>query len=160
MPKVPKQTLYLHHYTSPAETFVFHAKDLADVAETVKNSFDDLTGVSPLWFSVEKDEDAGAGGHSLGSKHGGAGYEMFGDWRVEESLLDVFENQPQAGSDKQVCSSKHARLNVFYSLLAGSKPTNSQGRNQGLEGKKRARGSESRSAQPIELIGREMLSCF
>lgn len=80
--------------------FVFRAQDLADVAETVKDSFDDLMGVSPLWFSVEKDEDPGAGSHS--NKRGGAGYEMFGDWRVEESLLDAFENQPQARSDKQV----------------------------------------------------------
>ena len=82
---------------------VFRAKDLADVAETVKTVFDDLTGVSPLWFSVEEDKDAGAGRNSHGGERGGGGYEMFGDWRVEESLVDVFENFPQAGSDKQVC---------------------------------------------------------
>lgn len=68
----------------------------------MKDTFDELTWVSPLWFSVEKDEDAGAGNYSLGGKRGGGGYEMFGDWRVEESLVDAFENQTQAGSDKQV----------------------------------------------------------
>lgn len=92
----------LHLLQLPRELFVFRAKDLANVAETVKNTFDNLTGVSPLWFSVEKGEDAGSGGHPLGGKRGGGGYEMFGDWRVEESLVDVFENHPKAGSDKQV----------------------------------------------------------
>lgn len=68
------------------------------------NSFDELTGVSPLWFSVEKDEGAGGEGHSLGN---GRGYEMFGDWRVEESLVDVFEDQTQARSHKQVSLNTH-----------------------------------------------------
>eukprot|EP00752_Nemacystus_decipiens_P006453 g5812.t1 len=104
----------------------FEYQDLADVAETVKTRFDDLTGVSPLWFSVEKDEDAGAGGHSLGSKRGGAGYEMFGDWRVEESLLDVFENESQAGSDKQEI------LKVVHALLA-TYDENGVKQRQGLE---------------------------
>lgn len=92
----------VHLLPLPCKPTAFRAKDLADVAETVKNAFDNLTGVSPLWFSVEKDEDTGAGRHSTGSKRGGGGYEMFGDWRVEESLVDVFENHPQPGSDKQV----------------------------------------------------------
>eukprot|EP00903_Cladosiphon_okamuranus_P008772 g8403.t1 len=90
----------------------FEYQDLADLAVTVKTTFDDLTGVSPLWFSVEKDQDAEAGSHSLSSKCGGGGYEMFGDWRVEESLVDVFEDLPQAGSDKQEI------LRVVNSLLA------------------------------------------
>lgn len=94
---------------------------MAEVAETVKNAFDDLTGVSPLWFSVEKNEDAGAGSRSLGSKRGGEGYEMFGDWRVEESLVDVFENQPQAGSDKQVSSYNYVRIQWLF--LAIHNPT-------------------------------------
>lgn len=109
------------------------AKDLADVAETVKTAFDDLTGVSPLWFSVEKDEEAGAGSHSLSSKCGGGGYEMFGDWRVEESLVDVFEDLPQAGSDKQVCSSYSVGLHVQQAFPATSKPMNSQERPQCFE---------------------------
>lgn len=65
----------------------------------MKNSFDELTGVSPLWFSVEKDEGAGVDHHSLGT---GRGYEMFGDWRIEESLVDVFEDQIRARSHKEV----------------------------------------------------------
>lgn len=88
----------------------FEYQDLADVAKTIKNAFDELTGVSPLWFSVEQDAGGGTRRHSVGGKRGGrhsgcgdgGGYEMFGDWRVEESLVDAFENQPQAGSDKQV----------------------------------------------------------
>lgn len=88
----------------------FEYQDLADVAKTVKNAFDDLTGVSPLWFSVEKDAGGDTRRRPCGGKRGGgrtgrgdvAGYEMFGDWRVEESLVDVFENQPQVRSDKQV----------------------------------------------------------
>lgn len=91
----------------PTQFEAFEYQDLADVAETVKSAFDDLTGVSPLWFSVEKDGgDMGRNSFARkrgdGRSGGGGNYVMFGDWRVEESLVDVFENQPQAQSDKQV----------------------------------------------------------
>lgn len=91
----------------PTQFEAFEYQDLANVAETVKGAFDDLTGVSPLWFSVEKDGgDMGRNSFSRkrgdGRIGGGGNYVMFGDWRVEESLVDVFENQPQAQSDKQV----------------------------------------------------------
>lgn len=94
--------------STPEDTTHFEAfeyQDVADVADNVKNAFDDLTGVSPLWFSVENDGGAGTGGRSFGGKRdGGGGREMFGDWVVEESLVDAFEKESPAGSDKQVCA--------------------------------------------------------
>lgn len=92
----------------------FEYQDVADVANNVQNTFEDLTGVSPLWFSVENDEGAGTAGRSFrGKRDGGRGCEMFGDWVVEDSLVDVFESEPPAGSDKQVCA-KH----IPYMMMA------------------------------------------
>lgn len=94
--------------SSPEDSTHFEAfeyQDVADVADNVKNAFDDLTGVSPLWFSVENDGGDGTGGRSFGGKRDGrSGREMFGDWVVEDSLIDVFEKESPAGSDKQVCA--------------------------------------------------------
>lgn len=93
----------------------FEYQDVADFADNVKNAFDELTGVSPLWFSVENDEGAGTRGRSFGGKRdGGGGCERFGDWVVGESLVDVFEDEPPAGSDGQVCAKNNS---VYFFLV-------------------------------------------
>lgn len=79
----------------------FEYKELADVAKKMERIFDDLTGVSPLWFGVEGDETSGSNSFGKGGQRGGN--IMFGDWQLDESMLEVFENQIEpTRSNKQV----------------------------------------------------------
>lgn len=75
----------------PTRFEAFEYNELANVAKKVERVFDDLTGVSPLWFGGEGDE--ANGGNSFGKGGQRAGNIMFGDWRLDGSILGVFENQ-------------------------------------------------------------------
>lgn len=81
----------------------FEYSEVADATKKVEKTFEDLTGVSPLWFGLEGDEE---GGGDFFGKDPRQGNVMFGDWPLDESLLDVFEDQSDTSrsrSEKQVC---------------------------------------------------------
>lgn len=90
----------------PPKVEAFEYRELADATSRLENTFGDLTSVSRLWFSVEG-EEAETLKSTEKSRRGGQA--MFGDWRIDESLVDVFENQ--TGSTrfgKQVHRAKQA----------------------------------------------------
>lgn len=89
-------------WIDPTQDFeAFEFVELAASAKKVEHAFEDLTVVSPYWFAVEGDEVGMGQSTGTGGRRGGS--VMFGDWRVDESLVEVFENQSESNvSDKQV----------------------------------------------------------
>lgn len=91
----------LDSWKDPTRFEVFEYTELAQGAKQLEYTFDDLRGVSSLWFGVDGDE--GVAGNSFGGKAGKKGAAMFGDWRLDESLVEEFEDEIEPSrSDKQV----------------------------------------------------------
>lgn len=88
-------------WKDPARFEVFEFDELAAGAKKLEQKFDDLRGVSSLWFGG--DEDEGLSGNAFGRRAGRGGPAMFCDWRLDESMAEGFEDQIEATrSDKQV----------------------------------------------------------
>ena len=85
----------------PGKFETFEYQQLVDAVKDVEHKLHDLASISPLWFGVDGN-DVGAG-KPLG-KGRRSGRMMFGNWQLDDSLVDVFEDKvdSNAQSDKQV----------------------------------------------------------
>lgn len=91
----------LESWKDPTRFEVFEYSELAEGSKKVEYTFDDLRGVSSLWFGDNGDDDVA--GNSFGGKGGRKVAAIFGDWRLNESLVDEFEDEVEPKrSDKQV----------------------------------------------------------
>lgn len=87
-------------WIDPTRVEAFEYGDLAGATKQLERKFDDLTGISPLWLSVDGDEPGVPNFSGKGRRGGRA---MFGDWQLDDSLVEAFENQTDATQhDKQV----------------------------------------------------------
>lgn len=88
-------------WIDPVKLEAFEYRKLVDATKEVTHTFDHLAKISPLWFGIEHNE---VGGRTSFSKEDrGDERMMFGDWRLDDPLVDVFEGESDlVRSGKQV----------------------------------------------------------
>lgn len=89
-------------WIDPFKLEAFEYQELTDVTKEITRTFDHLIKISPLWLDIENNKVGCRTSFSREADRDG-GRMMFGDWRLDDPLVDVFEGESDTvRSERQV----------------------------------------------------------